>query len=81
MTRLDRVLKVFHDYDVLITLTLNNDGKYFDTVERAVLDSIRDERDQLTKELIEHGYQRVKDIISQDIFSEKPTMQDETWCG
>lgn len=58
MTRLDRVLKVFHDYDVLITLALNNEGKYFDTVERAVLDSIRNERDQLTQELIEHGCRR-----------------------
>ena len=58
MTRLDRVLKVFHDYDVLITLTLNNDGKYFDTVDRAVLESIRDERAQLTQELIEHGCRR-----------------------
>ena len=58
MTRLDRVLKVFHDYDVLITLILNNEGKYFDTVERAVLDSIRDDRDQLTQELIEHGCRR-----------------------
>jgi hypothetical protein len=58
MTRLDRVLKVFHDYDVLIALTLNNEGKYFDTVERAVLDSIRDEREKLTQELIEHGCRR-----------------------
>lgn len=58
MTRLDRVLKVFHDYDVLITLVLNNENKYFDTVERGVLDCIRDEREKLTQELIEHGCRR-----------------------
>lgn len=58
MTRLDRVLKIFHDYDILITLVLNNENKYFNTVERSVLDYIRDEKTKLTQELIEHGCRR-----------------------
>ena len=58
MTRLDRIIKVFNDYDLLITLILSNENKYFDTVERAVLNSIRENRDKLKEELIEHGCRR-----------------------
>ena len=79
MTRLDRVLKLLEDYDDLAAIALNNYCVGQDC--RKMLIYLRKEKEQLTQELIEHGCRRGIDIISQDIFSEKPKMKKETWCG
>lgn len=79
MTRLDRVLKLLEKYDGLAEAGVKSHPT--SSLGQVMLEELRKEKQKLTQELIEHGYQRVKDIISQDIFSEKPTMQDETWCG
>ena len=55
MTRLDRVLELFEQYELVIHLAVQND------TTRAItpwLERIRKEKDQLTQELIEHGCRR-----------------------
>ena len=78
MTRLDRVLTLLDDYDALID---NVTDDYMKKLIAYKLDAMREEKEKLTQELIEHGCRRRIDRISQDIFSEKPAMQKQTWSG
>ena len=78
MTRLDRILEVFERYDKLAE---NGVKSHNSALGQAILTEIRAEKEQLVKELIEHGCRRGIDIISQDIFLEKPEMRKETWSG
>ena len=78
MTRLERILDIFDRYDKLAESGVESHDSEFG---RVLLREIRAQRDQLTKELIEHGCRRGIDIISQDIFLEKPEMRKETWSG
>ena len=55
MTRLDRVLKLLEDYELVIHLAVPNDDIKSIT---PWLERIRKEKDQLTQELIEHGCRR-----------------------
>ena len=54
MTRLDRVLKLLEDYDESLELCMNED----DTIGYFTLDRLRQEKEALTKELIEYGCRR-----------------------
>ena len=74
MTRLDRILKLLEDYDRFAYLNSNKNTESY-------LEKLRSEKEKLTQELIEHGCRRSVDRISQDIFSEKPAMQQYTWSG
>ena len=78
MTRLDRVLELLHDYDDLLDyyVQISNHIPSYVALER-----LRKEKEKLTQELIEHGCRRSIDTISQDIFSEQPAMQKQTWSG
>lgn len=51
MTRLDRVLKLLEDYDRLAYLLSNPNTESY-------LNELRQEKDQLTQELIKHGCRR-----------------------
>ena len=77
MPRLDRVLKLLEEYDESLELYINED----DTIGYFTLNRLRKEKEALTHELIEHGCRRSGDLISQDIFSEQPAMQKQTWSG
>jgi hypothetical protein len=55
MTRLDRVLTRLDDYDALIDLVADD---YMRKHIAPKLEDMRAEKDQLTKELIEHGCRR-----------------------
>jgi hypothetical protein len=59
MTRLDRVLKLLEKYDGILaaTLSIANDTTH-GIVGYDILVSLRNEKDQLTQELIEHGCRR-----------------------
>lgn len=56
MTRLDRVIKCFNDYDKLVKLLIDNLGKWPSEIHKAVAESkvnkIRDEVSLLVGELI-----------------------------
>ena len=54
MTRLDRILKLLEEYDDNLEYLLHDD----DTVGYFTLERLRQEKDQLTQELIEHGCRR-----------------------
>ena len=54
MTRLDRILNLLNEYDDNLEHCLQDD----DTVGYFTLDSLRKEKEALTKELIEHGCRR-----------------------
>lgn len=56
MTRLNRVLSLLNRYDNLLTTALNayHNGTYGFTI----LKQLRDEKEKLTQELIEHGCRR-----------------------
>ena len=56
MTRLDRVLNLLDRYDILLTTALN--AYHNGTYGIAVLAQLKAEKEQLTKELIEHGCRR-----------------------
>lgn len=56
MTRLDRVLKLLEDYDRLTDLIIDDDVVRFIAPSR--LEGLRQEKAQLTQELIEHGCRR-----------------------
>jgi hypothetical protein len=56
MTRLDRVLKLLEDYDRLADLIIDDD--ICRSIAPSRLEELRKEKDQLTKELIEHGCRR-----------------------
>ena len=51
MTRLDRVLKLLDDYDNLANLIT-------DVICRSRLEKLRQEKEKLAQELIEHGCRR-----------------------
>ena len=78
MTRLDRVLKLLEEYDDLAACHFES-NEYL--VGHDILMRLRQEKEKLTQELIEHGCRRSIDTISQDIFSEQPAMQKQTWSG
>ena len=48
MTRLDRVLKLLEDYDLFAFLNSNKNTEPY-------LEKLRQEKEKLTQELIEHG--------------------------
>lgn len=79
MTRLDRILKLLEEYDDLVAVALQHYCVGQDC--KKMLAYLRSEKEQLTQELIEHGCERSIDVISQDIFSEKPKMKKEAWSG
>lgn len=55
MTRLDRVLSLLEAYDELIDIAISNDVfKYL----APHINAMREEKDALTQELIEHGCRR-----------------------
>ena len=56
MTRLDRVLKLLEDYDRLADLIIDDD--ICRSIAPSRLEELRQEKDQLTQELIEHGCRR-----------------------
>ena len=56
MTRLDRVLKLLEDYDDLAAIALHNYCVGQDC--RKMLAYLRQEKEKLTQELIEHGCRR-----------------------
>ena len=56
MTRLDRVLKLFEDYDRLADLIIDDD--IVRSIAPSRLEELRKEKEALTKELIEHGCRR-----------------------
>lgn len=55
MTRLDRILELFEEYELVIRLAVPNDTTK--SIARW-LERLRAEKDQLTQELIEHGCRR-----------------------
>ena len=55
MTRLERVLTLLDDYDALINLVTDD---YMRKEIAPKLEDMRDEKDKLTQELIEHGCRR-----------------------
>ena len=55
MTRLDRVLDIFDRYDKLVSIYIDPSDK---TISKRELDELREDRDVVTKELIEHGCRR-----------------------
>ena len=57
MTRLDRVLKLLEDYDKLADLVIDEEEMYWSDTP-SILNELRKEKEQLTKELIEHGCRR-----------------------
>lgn len=56
MTRLDRVLNLLEEYDSLSSSAINNECERV-SAERWIK-NLRDEKEQLTQELIEHGCRR-----------------------
>jgi hypothetical protein len=56
MTRLDRLLKLLEEYDDLAAIALQNYCVGQDC--RKMLTYLRQEKDKLRQELIEHGYRR-----------------------
>lgn len=56
MTRLDRLLKLLEEYDSLVAVAFNNYCIGQDC--RKMLTYLRQEKEKLTQELIEHGYRR-----------------------
>ena len=55
MTRLDRVLTLLDDYDALIDSVTDD---YMKKLIAYKLDGMREEKEALTQELIEHGCRR-----------------------
>lgn len=56
MTRLDRVLKLLEDYDDLVAIAFTHYCIGQDC--RKMLTYLRQEKEKLRQELIEHGYRR-----------------------
>ena len=56
MTRLDRILKLLEGYDKLADLVIDDDICRFIAPSR--LEELRQEKEALTQELIEHGCRR-----------------------
>lgn len=55
MTRLDRVLSLLEAYDELIDLAISNDVCEYLAPH---IEAMREEKEKLTQELIEHGCRR-----------------------
>jgi hypothetical protein len=55
MTRLDRILELLHDYDDLLDYYVQRSNHI---PSHVALERLRQEKDQLTQELIEHGCRR-----------------------
>lgn len=55
MTRLDRVLELFHDYDDLLDYYVQRSNHI---PSHVALERLRAEKEKLTQELIEHGCRR-----------------------
>lgn len=59
MTRLDRILNLLDRYDYMVDVALSVPGSMEDKmVVRSMMMPLRQEKDQLTQELIEHGCRR-----------------------
>ena len=59
MTRLDRVLNLLDRYDYMVDVALSVPGSMEDKmVVSSMMMPLRQEKDQLTQELIEHGCRR-----------------------
>jgi flagellar biosynthesis regulator FlaF len=58
MTRLDRVLDLLESYDRLSATALENCHGFKQELFTGLLDDLRDKKEQLAKELIEHGCRR-----------------------
>ena len=58
MTRLDRVLKLLEDYDKFALAQLVRDAKTLEVKDFDILIALREEKEKLTQELIEHGCRR-----------------------
>lgn len=59
MTRLDRVLNLLDRYDYMVDVALSVPGSMEDKmVVRSMMMPLRQEKAQLTQELIEHGCRR-----------------------
>ena len=60
MTRLERVLDLFESYDRLSATALENyhKGAYTKELLTILLTDLREKKEQLTSELIEHGCRR-----------------------
>ena len=60
MTRLDRVLDLLESYDRLSATALDNyhNGPYKRELFTVLLTDLREKKEKLTKELIEHGCRR-----------------------
>ncbi len=60
MTRLDRVLDLLESYDRLSATALENyhKGLYKQELFTGLLTDLREKKEKLTKELIEHGCRR-----------------------
>ena len=55
MTRLDRIIEVFKDYDDLVEAMKNSDGSQYNEIKE-----LRDRVAVLAGELIQHGCRRKK---------------------
>lgn len=80
MTRRDGLLKLLEEYDDLASIMLSRPCYDRQWCQKIFI-YLRQKKEKLYQELIEHGCRRSADIISQDIFSEKPVMQKQTWSG
>lgn len=58
MTRLDRVLDLLESYDRLSATALENCYGFKQELFTGLLDDLREKKEKLTKELIEHGCRR-----------------------
>jgi flagellar biosynthesis regulator FlaF len=58
MTRLERVLDLLESYDRLSATALENCHGFKQELFTELLDDLRDKKEQLAKELIEHGCRR-----------------------
>ena len=55
MTRLDRILNIFDRYDKLVSIYIDPSDK---TISKRELYELREDKDSLIQELIEHGCRR-----------------------
>ena len=60
MTRLERVLDLLESYDRLSTTALENGYGFKQELFTGLLVDLREKKEKLTKELIEHGCRRRK---------------------
>ena len=58
MTRLERVLDLLESYDRLSATALENSYGFKQELFTGLLDGLREKKEKLTEELIEHGCRR-----------------------